>query len=118
MHRKTSKRDYWEIPGGGIDDGETAQQAAAREVMEELGLHVQIEREIGHRHFSFADESTPIYYTWFRATVISGEPKILEPDTHCEFGYFTPAQITSMYDKLSPNAQNFIDALNSESVVL
>ena len=30
----------WEVPGGGIDDGETPKQAAIREVKEESGLEI------------------------------------------------------------------------------
>jgi ADP-ribose pyrophosphatase YjhB (NUDIX family) len=32
-------KDYWEIPGGVIEVGETPSQGCAREIEEELGLH-------------------------------------------------------------------------------
>lgn len=36
------KQDYYVIPGGGIEDGETIQEASIREAKEELGLDVVI----------------------------------------------------------------------------
>ena len=33
-----AKRPFWEIPGGGMDPGETSEQTAAREIVEETGI--------------------------------------------------------------------------------
>jgi 8-oxo-dGTP diphosphatase len=37
-------RSYWLFPGGGIEDGETEEQCVVREMFEETGLTVNVER--------------------------------------------------------------------------
>lgn len=40
-------RGAWDVPGGFIERGETAEAAAVREVREELGVDVRLERFVG-----------------------------------------------------------------------
>lgn len=41
---KPNYRDHWLLPGGGVDAGEDARACAQREVLEELGLDVEVGR--------------------------------------------------------------------------
>ena len=59
-------RGKWSLPGGRIEPGETAAEAAAREVFEETGLRV----EIGERLASV--EIGRYVVDDFAATVVSG----------------------------------------------
>ena len=45
QHREhNSGRSYWLFPGGGQDEGETEEQCVQREMQEETGLTVRVER--------------------------------------------------------------------------
>ena len=75
--------DYLTLPGGGIEDGETPTDAVAREVAEEVNLHVthsSFLRRIEHR-----EREHPGATSLFRVAVADGEPWLgSDPELTCD----------------------------------
>jgi 8-oxo-dGTP diphosphatase len=60
IERQRAGMDYFVFPGGGVDEGETPEQAAVREAMEELGIEVVIKQKIAE--IQFGQKSRQIYF--------------------------------------------------------
>jgi len=116
LHRNTTKRQQWEIPGGKLEDGEESSDAAVREVKEELGVEVQIIRKLGEK--TFDEDGYTLHYTWYLAKITRGEVSIMEPESFDDMQYFSRAQMQKNHNKLSPNTKNFLATIKTEDIVV
>lgn len=63
-------KEYYVIPGGGINENETLEENVRREVKEEFSVDVKINGYIGK------DESEETIAIFFSCSIISGTPKL------------------------------------------
>ena len=68
IERHRAGLDYFVFPGGGVDEGETPEQAAIRETMEELGIEVVIKQKV--MELQLGPKSRQVY---FLVEHVSGE---------------------------------------------
>lgn len=72
-------KDVWGLPGGKLDIGESPEECARRETLEECGLQIKNVRFVGITNDVFSKDKH--YVTIFMAgDWVKGTPKVLEPD--------------------------------------
>ena len=86
MVRRAIQPGYglWSIPGGYVDRGEVVEEAAVREVWEETGLKVEIQRMVG----LFSEHEHPVVVAVFAAREVGGN--LNAGAETLELGFFLP----------------------------
>jgi len=72
IHRKNEK-EYFVFPGGGVEEGETVEEATIRELKEESTIEAKINRLL-YRHIY--DDDTEQYF--YLCDYIKGKPELAE----------------------------------------
>ena len=85
VRQQHPEREIWLLPGGGIEDGETSDEAAVREVKEETGLDVEIVRMLWHVE-QLKDDGEQRYVNFFLARPVGGELALGEDPEFDESG--------------------------------
>ena len=73
--RNSEKSRIWEIPGGGVENGETAEEAVKRELKEEVNINVKKTELIGLANYSVYTLKTEIV-AFFLIKDFSGIPMV------------------------------------------
>ena len=87
------QRGRWSVPGGSAEPGETLEQAAAREALEETGLRVRIGRELWTVTLPTVDGRLYEVHD-FAATVIDGT--LTPGDDAADARWVTPAELDEL----------------------
>lgn len=99
--------DAWNLPGGGLEQEELPTEGVIREVREETGLEVEVDRlvgiygKIGRNELVFA----------YTCRVTGGALTVTEESDKCE--YYNPESMPS--NTLKKHALRVFDAINNQS---
>lgn len=113
LRRNEPNRGCWSIPGGRIEAGETAAEAARREVREETGLRIEIGVLLAIVHQPYVDGSGRagvLEIHDFAATAKGGEP--VAGDDALDARWLTRAQLSEL--PLSPGLLAALDGFGVE----
>lgn len=100
QHDLTSKPDFYRLPGGGVLFREKLEDCLIREVKEETGLDVKVDRLLWVRDYlnGYPNHSIEVF---FLATMSSGEFKLKHTSESIEFRFVTIEELkqTIFYPK-------------------
>ncbi len=97
----------WGFPGGKIEPGESKEEAVAREVQEETGYQVFVEKKISERmHPDF-----PIHVSYFLCSPLNANPEKANDKATAEVRWVDRTDVASyMTSSLDPHVANVLQA--------
>ena len=96
IHRNTPNKEQWELPGGKIEKNESPEEAAIRELKEELNVDIK----------DFKEDDFKMRYNWFEAEILSGTIKLME-EKFDKFKFFSNNELLET-NNLSENMKNYL----------
>jgi 8-oxo-dGTP diphosphatase len=101
---------YWEVPGGKVEDDESPTEAAVREAEEEIGVKVELRKPFYSGEFQHNDE----LFLWhcYIAEIVEDEPEIQEEEFG-ELKWVEPIELDEI--ELAPNLDMILPALRKIS---
>lgn len=104
--REREGKLLWAFPGGGIEDGESPEQAAVREAAEEVGLEVKAVKTLGDR----VHPQTGRHMTYVACEVVAGKAYVADDEELAEVAWIRLDEIPTYVPwGLFPQVQAYLD---------
>ncbi|MGM1048125.1 MAG: NUDIX domain-containing protein [Bacillota bacterium] len=88
LRKKSPEAGYWSLPGGKVEYMETVENAVIREIKEELGIDIEIERLLCVTNHIVQSENVHWVAPTFVARIINGNVENREPHALQEVQWF------------------------------
>jgi len=111
-----NERKRWEFPGGSVEFGETLAHALVREIAEEYGFEIKVEKLLDVVDHIIPHERQHWVSPVFICRMKGGTPRIREPHKCDEIGWFELNQIPVA--NLTSASQKSLESLNREMCML
>jgi len=104
----------WDLPGGGLDYGESPEEGLRREVREEMGIEItKIEKRPSYFYTAIVNPSRGVYSSNTVYEVQLDSLEFIPSDECIKIGFFTLEEASKL--TLFPTAQAFMKEFNPEN---
>ncbi len=79
----------WEFPGGKVEPGETLADGLKREILEEIGVKIDVGSECVRVDHDYPSKSVRLHF--FNCTILEGEPQAKEV---ADFRWIRPSELS------------------------
>lgn len=87
---------FWENPGGEIEANEASKDAAKREMIEELGIEIDIVKLLYSQEFEPDSKGVIWSIEIFEGKIANGTPSIQEPDKCSDIAWFSKDELNNI----------------------